>query len=350
MGGTVTTIQERVDGVAENISSTLVTVTNTINNLRDDASGTLTNIGNQCVDSLRIITHQVNHTSSMLTNAVLGLAAAIALGILLYLTNFSAILRAVVWTMFASLCLHMLLAYIRHSRHQPAPESHQQQSVQFKNERQELIIAGCENQSTIDFTGYKITDDDMNIVVCEGIKKAQCKMLRLCHGEITSKGASVLAPALTCNQTLEQLSLWNNRIGDIGVQMLSNELPFQRNQLKKLDLSDNNISDDGAKYLSHMLKTNTTMTHLTLARNRISDQGVGTLANVLQIRNRTLQALSFSGNEFITDSSIPCLMKMFESNQSLQKFWLNDCNLSESGKTKLGKIAKSKINFIQIFL
>jgi hypothetical protein len=121
MGGTVSKIQNRVDGVVHDIGATLATVTNTIINLRQDASGTMAYIVRECVESLHVIVHRANQTSFLLTNAVLGLAAAIALGILLHLTNSSSFLGVVVWIIYFGLCLHMVLTYVRHSRF-PPPE------------------------------------------------------------------------------------------------------------------------------------------------------------------------------------------------------------------------------------
>ena len=121
MGGTASRLQNCIDGMAQDIGATLVTVTNMIGELRYDVSGTMINIANQCLASLRMITHRANQTSFLLTNAVLALSAAIALGILLYLTYFSPFLRAIVWIMYACLCLHMVLTYVRHSSYPPLP-------------------------------------------------------------------------------------------------------------------------------------------------------------------------------------------------------------------------------------
>jgi Ran GTPase-activating protein (RanGAP) involved in mRNA processing and transport len=208
-----------------------------------------------------------------------------------------------------------------------------------------MSIDEFDDQSKIDLTGCKLVDEDMEIVISKAIYNKQCTILQLINCEITSNGASLLANALSRNRTLEQLSLWNNRIGDMGVRSLSNALSFNRNNLKKIDLSDNDITDDGAKYLAQMLKTNTILTHLTLSRNNISDKGVQQIANALQNRNRTLQKLSFTENKFLTDSSVDYFIDMFTHNRSLRKLWLNDCNLSKIGQNRLEKAAKSKKDF-----
>jgi hypothetical protein len=62
---------------------------------------------------------RVDHAAFLLTNAVLGLTAVSALGILYHLTDFSSFLRAVIWAILVSLCLHMVFTYVRNALFPP---------------------------------------------------------------------------------------------------------------------------------------------------------------------------------------------------------------------------------------
>jgi len=151
---------------------------------------------------------------------------------------------------------------------------------------------------------------------------------------------------LTNNSTLTSLDLSFNQISDLGVRSLTQVLlPNQNSSLKILYLSKNGISDDGAKYLSEMLQTNQTLTELWLSNNEIGNRGVKQLANVLAKYNKTLKLLSLSTNIFITDLSIDYLIEMIEQNQTLKNIWINDCNLTEQGKIKLREKANQKSKF-----
>jgi len=185
----------------------------------------------------------------------------------------------------------------------------------------------------------------MEIVINQAINNNQCRELRLISNQITSSGASILADALLNNRTLELLSLWNNQVRDIGVQSLSNALSINRSTLKKLDLSQNDVTDEGARHLAQMLKTNKKLTHLTLSNNKIGDEGVQLLADALRNRNTTLQSLSFTENKLLSDASVASLVNMLRHNQSLKRLWVDDCNLSEEGKDRLKKAAQSKTDF-----
>ena len=193
-------------------------------------------------------------------------------------------------------------------------------------------------------TGRHLIDEDMKIIITLAIINKKCTKLRLGQNEITSAGASILADALLHNDTLEELSLWNNNLYDIGVQSLAKMLAINKNVLKKLDLSKNGITDAGVEHLALMLKTNRILTHLSLCRNEISDHGIRSLVSTIQNRYNTVQVLSLSDNKLITDSCVDPLIDMIEHNRALTKLWINDCQLSQSGKTKLRNATTSKKN------
>ena len=193
------------------------------------------------------------------------------------------------------------------------------------------------NPTDIDLLGQKLNDNDMKIIVSQAIHEQQCRILRLGYNQFTSIGASILSDALMNNQTLERLSLWKNSIGDQGVQFLSTVLSSNRSVLKRLDLSENEITDHGAEYLSQMLRTNTILTHLSLSNNKITDCGLEHLTNALRIRNKTLQSLSLTQNKLVTDTSVTNVIQIFQSNRTLEKLWINDCNFSQISRDKLKK-------------
>jgi Ran GTPase-activating protein (RanGAP) involved in mRNA processing and transport len=93
--------------------------------------------------------------------------------------------------------------------------------------------------SDVDLKRQDLTDQDMEIVVKEGIINKKCKCLNLEWNNITSAGASILAHALTNNNTLEQLWLYNNHVGDDGVASFVKILSLNNNILKKLGLRNN---------------------------------------------------------------------------------------------------------------
>lgn len=213
------------------------------------------------------------------------------------------------------------------------------------NSQLEQLINEHELSSSLILTREQLVDQDLPIIIEQGIIQKQCTLLDLTGNEITFEGATFLANALNNNSTLQQLILYNNRLNDKGIRLLAFELSINNNTLKKVNLGLNDITDDGAQHLAQMLKTNRTLTHLWLHENHITDRGAQLLAEVLARHNWTLEFLELSSNKLLSDLSIPAIVDMLRLNQSLQVLNIDHCSLTEVGEMKLQEILQSKKDF-----
>lgn len=101
-------------------------------------------------------------------------------------------------------------------------------------------------------------------------------------------GALAIAENLNnTNMKLDSLDLRNNYISDLGVKYLSSSII--NSSLKTLNLESNGITTEGAEYLAYMLKNNQTLTELYLSKNHLGDRGVGLLANALSYDKKNHQ-------------------------------------------------------------
>ena len=107
------------------------------------------------------------------------------------------------------------------------------------------------------------------------------RYLDLSFNQISDEGATALGRALKGNMTLQQLNLGRNQISDEGANALGRALKGNTT-LKELYLHDNQISDEGGMALAHALKANTTLQLLYLGDNQISDEGVTALGSLLE--------------------------------------------------------------------
>ncbi|CAF0862576.1 unnamed protein product [Rotaria sordida] len=192
-----------------------------------------------------------------------------------------------------------------------------------------------ENYCEINLRNQKLTDTHMNIITEQAIKNKKCIWLSLQNNQITSQGLCIVADSLKENDSLESLYLSQNFVTNVGVKYLTEILSNNYSNLTLLCLDHNGIKDEGVHYLADMLKENQTLTDLWLSYNDISDYGVQSLANVLRSDNETLMQLYLNGNKLISDYSSNFLVSMFESNRTLNTFWLQDCCLSQEGKIKM---------------
>ena len=115
MGQILNSVPNAVNTFSTDIHHTTAELIDTIHALRGDASGTIHRVTHQLIETLRVITGETQQTTALLRNGFLALMAIVGLSLLLFLTNFSPFLRFLVWLMYATLCLHMLMTYIRHS-------------------------------------------------------------------------------------------------------------------------------------------------------------------------------------------------------------------------------------------
>lgn len=185
----------------------------------------------------------------------------------------------------------------------------------------------------------------MSIIVQRAIIDKKCKGLYLTGNKISNQSLSILSDGLYNNLTLVDLDLSDNYISDIGVKSLMDVLLTNKSTLQKLHLGSNGVSDLGIQYLSDMLKTNHSLTHLMLNRNYISNHGVHLLSNVLALHNSSLEVLSLSSNNLITDSSIDSLIIMLQHNETLKALDLKSCNISEISIQRLRQIIQGRNGF-----
>ena len=143
---------------------------------------------------------------------------------------------------------------------------------------------------------------------------AGCTKVDLSYNNIGDDGAIALAEALENNTALEELSVGNNIIGDTGATALAEALETNI-ALKTLWLYSNNIGDNGAIALANALTINTVLAELYLSENKIGDTGAIALAKALET-NTALTWLGLRMN-FIRRKGKTALRNMLENNTVL---------------------------------
>eukprot|EP00435_Cladocopium_sp_Y103_P073598 s374_g44.t1 len=131
-------------------------------------------------------------------------------------------------------------------------------------------------------------------VVAQALKHTATEELQLSGNEIGDDGAQALGDGLKENKSLVLLLLENNSIGDAGAQALGEGLKENRS-LEKLDLNSNSSGDAGAQALGESLKENRSLLELCLDNNRIGYAGAQALGEGLK-ENRSLEKLFLNSN------------------------------------------------------
>ena len=119
--------------------------------------------------------------------------------------------------------------------------------LHYQNDKLEQLLHKSQSRK-LNLNGQVLNDQDVDLVVEQGIKGKKCSKLDLSNIEITQIGISKLADALRDDVFLEELDFSHSGIGDSGVRLLTTTM--NSSVLKQIDLSANDISDVGANLYS----------------------------------------------------------------------------------------------------
>ncbi|XP_051744817.1 protein NLRC5-like isoform X21 [Ctenopharyngodon idella] len=184
----------------------------------------------------------------------------------------------------------------------------------------------------LDLSGNKIKNTEVKHL-CDVLKDALCKLERLSlRGcEMTDEDCSAVTSALKSNPShLRELELSGNRLGDSGVENLSDLL--MQCKLEIFNLSGCSITEKQCLILTSALKSNPShLRELNLSGNKLKNTGVNHLCDVLKDSHCKLERLSL--NECgITDVS--SLTRSLTKTKALQCLKELDLSNNKIGKSK----------------
>ncbi|EDL75828.1 rCG22685 [Rattus norvegicus] len=179
-----------------------------------------------------------------------------------------------------------------------------------------LIFCGYETISHLTLQGGKL--DSMLHSLCKVVKNPACnlKFLRLENCHLTEVCCKDLSSVLMVSQTLTHLSLAKNELGDNGVKKLCESLSFPKCKLQTLVLWSCNITSNGCHYLSKMLGQAPSLKHLDLGLNRIGTTGAKFLCEALKSPRSNLKSLWLCGCSIIP-TNCKDFSEILRSNKSL---------------------------------
>ena len=135
---------------------------------------------------------------------------------------------------------------------------------------------------------------------------------------------------------LESLDISGNNITDEGVKRLSTALKHTNCKLNSLDLSRNNITDKGVKHLSTALKhTNCKLNSLDLWLNNITDESVKHLSTALTHTNCKLNSLDLDNNNITDDGVNHLSTALTHTNCKLNTLYLRNNEITQEGENIL---------------
>ena len=149
--------------------------------------------------------------------------------------------------------------------------------------------------------------------------KCQFKQLDISQCNISGEGAVQLAAALTNNHTLTYLELSDNPIGDIGAAAFGG-MVRNNTALTTLHLNRCGITSEGCVQLAAGLTENGTLGSLRMSRNHVGMEGAKALSKVIE-KNKTLRWLSLWDDDSLGEG-VDSLLGSVLNNTTLQELYL----------------------------
>ena len=165
-----------------------------------------------------------------------------------------------------------------------------------------------------------------------------CVNFSSCH--LTAVDCSSLVNVINFQQ-ISHLDLGANNIGPLGCLEICKLLKYRESQLSWLNLENNQLTDEAAKYLAEVIgNTNCRLQTLDLSRNNISSFGTQHLAEVIKNINCQLHTLDLSGNN-TSDTGAQHLAEAINNiNCQLRALDLSENNISAIGAQHLAEAMK----------
>ena len=161
------------------------------------------------------------------------------------------------------------------------------------------------------------------------------RRLNISHNKLSDDGAMAFSECLRTNTTLLEFDMQNINITWKGTNTIAEALKVN-NALQKLSISHNNITEYGAIAFSEYLKTNTTLIELDISFNYIACKGVSSIAEAVR-GNKTLLKLNISHNLILDDGAI-AFSECLKTNTTLIEL-----NISYNGITCKGASAIAEV-------
>uniref|UniRef100_A0A8C0KYS9 NLR family pyrin domain containing 12 n=1 Tax=Canis lupus dingo TaxID=286419 RepID=A0A8C0KYS9_CANLU len=160
------------------------------------------------------------------------------------------------------------------------------------------VLSTSRHLEELDLTGNALEDLGLKLL-CQGLRHPVCRLqilwLKICH--LTAAACEDLASTLGVNQSLIELDLSLNDLGDPGVLLLCEGLRHPQCRLQALRLGICRLSSAACKGLCTVLQVNPCLRDLDLSFNDLGDAGVWPLCEGLRHPTCRLQKLWLFGME-----------------------------------------------------
>ena len=173
------------------------------------------------------------------------------------------------------------------------------------------------------------------------------KTLQKLDASFTKIYVGLTSDFIKIDKSLKELNISNNNITSNGAKEIATAIRVNTT-LEKLDISCNSLSDEGATFISNGLKNNISLQELNISRNKITSEGTKEITKAIQI-NSILHNINISKN-YISTEGLLYFMEAVKNNCTLQVVNITHNNVTRSGFTSIKQCIKDLQHSVQIIV
>ena len=183
--------------------------------------------------------------------------------------------------------------------------------------------------------GMKEYINEINVSLQNNTKLQSLKLKNM-----TTEGGKLISEIVRTNKTLQRLDLSNNTLFDDGAVTINISDGLKNNNtLLEINISHNNITNKGTKNITEAIQVNKILKKLNLSHNILSDDGATLISSCLKC-NISLLELNISHNG-ITDKGTKEVAEAIEINSTLQNIDISRNHISVEGLVYFMKAVKN---------
>ncbi|BFD46011.1 MAG: hypothetical protein DMENIID0002_06570 [Rickettsia endosymbiont of Sergentomyia squamirostris] len=205
----------------------------------------------------------------------------------------------------------------------PVSVSYKNIDLTYPKEKAKLMTQlRKKNVDALDLSNSKVQLDKE---ILEAIIENPISELDLSSNNLRDDGAKVVAGIIQNSTKLKILKLSNNQIGSKGMGALSSAFDHNKT-VTDLDLSNNELGNTGAEKVATLLANNSTIIDINLDNNEIGTDGMVYLPQSLLNRNSTKISLA---SAYIPEKVIADFAKVLQQNGNVHSINFVDKDTKE---------------------